>query len=388
MGVIKNISDEVIINNESELITPAIVRQVNDVIDAQVEAAKTSISTLEQNITTLNSGTIPNGGTTGQVLSKKTNTDKDVHWIDSAGGGNATGDYLPLSGGTMQGNIDGGSVETIAFDDNIIATYKPTLDFENAEVKGFSVNYARQIQGIPQFLKNGTQATKRIDLIQGRAYLISQFNISQDGILDLETGHYRNFQKKPLKYIKFNIEDSLPSIVEDGDIPHKAYVDNAIQKAGSGNYLPLTGGIMTGDIDMSGGYISRVNGISTNDETQDAVAINLQQRFFYCPNGIPFSYHSDYSANFTARSLVDKKYVDAQKPKKFKQTFGATGADPIEQLVTHNLGTTEVLAIVRTTEGFIEVYYPHLKSVTPNSFIFTRQADASSTEITVVTFTD
>ena len=33
---------------------------------------------------------LPKGGTTGQVLTKKSNTDKDVEWADATGGGNAS----------------------------------------------------------------------------------------------------------------------------------------------------------------------------------------------------------------------------------------------------------------------------------------------------------
>ena len=40
---------------------------------------------------------VPAGGTTGQVLAKKTNADGDTEWIDQSGGG----DFLPLAGGTM-----------------------------------------------------------------------------------------------------------------------------------------------------------------------------------------------------------------------------------------------------------------------------------------------
>lgn len=43
------------------------------------------------------SGGVPAGGTTGQVLAKKTNADGDTEWVDQSGGG----DFLPLAGGTM-----------------------------------------------------------------------------------------------------------------------------------------------------------------------------------------------------------------------------------------------------------------------------------------------
>lgn len=42
---------------------------------------------------------VPTGGTTGQVLAKKSDTDRDCEWVDQSGG--ASGDYLPLAGGTM-----------------------------------------------------------------------------------------------------------------------------------------------------------------------------------------------------------------------------------------------------------------------------------------------
>ena len=44
---------------------------------------------------------VPAGGTTGQVLAKKTNADGDTEWVDQSGGG---GDFLPLAGGTMNRN--------------------------------------------------------------------------------------------------------------------------------------------------------------------------------------------------------------------------------------------------------------------------------------------
>lgn len=39
---------------------------------------------------------IPTGGTTGQVLAKKSDADNDVEWVNQTGGGSATGDTLPV----------------------------------------------------------------------------------------------------------------------------------------------------------------------------------------------------------------------------------------------------------------------------------------------------
>lgn len=43
---------------------------------------------------------VPAGGTTGQMLAKKSDADGDTEWVDQPGGG----DYLPLAGGTMDNN--------------------------------------------------------------------------------------------------------------------------------------------------------------------------------------------------------------------------------------------------------------------------------------------
>ena len=53
---------------------------------------------------------IPAGGTTGQVLAKKTNADRDLEWVDQTGGGGGTSNYNELTnkpsigGVTLSGN--------------------------------------------------------------------------------------------------------------------------------------------------------------------------------------------------------------------------------------------------------------------------------------------
>jgi hypothetical protein len=204
MGAIKIKSDEVIINNESELITPAIVRQVNDVIDAEVENAKGRVSTLEQNLTTLNSGTIPNGGTTGQVLAKNTNADKDVHWIDSAGGGNASGDYLPLSGGTMTGGVN--------------FPIRKGLSFVAERSENEGGNYGTWISG---------------NALGGFRYIapIDDFDIHFDFLL----GIYHNYTNTPLSYSgDYSANYTARSLVD------KAYVDARVLPNGGNNGQVLT----------------------------------------------------------------------------------------------------------------------------------------------------
>lgn len=67
-------------------------------------------------------GGLPAGGTSGQVLTKNSDVDGDAAWKDAPAGG-ATGDFLPLAGGTMKdGAVIGG------YD----ITLKPTLLYLDA----------------------------------------------------------------------------------------------------------------------------------------------------------------------------------------------------------------------------------------------------------------
>jgi hypothetical protein len=51
---------------------------------------------------------------------------------------------------------------------------------------------------------------------------------------------------------QFSVAPSLPSPVNPGDATNKQYVDNSVQNVGSGNYLSLAGGTMSGALTLSG----------------------------------------------------------------------------------------------------------------------------------------
>lgn len=52
-----------------------------------------TFNTFQDNI---EEASVPGGGTTGQVLVKKSNLDNETEWADQVGGGSATGDTLPI----------------------------------------------------------------------------------------------------------------------------------------------------------------------------------------------------------------------------------------------------------------------------------------------------
>jgi len=88
---------------------------------------------------------LPAGGTTGQVLAKATDADGAVEWIDPQ--------FLPLEGGTMQGNIemDGYNVQDIVLltgdsaDLNLsVGTYSSTNGAGLTYVADYSANYTNR----------------------------------------------------------------------------------------------------------------------------------------------------------------------------------------------------------------------------------------------------
>src|SRR5580698_312516 len=51
---------------------------------------------------------------------------------------------------------------------------------------------------------------------------------------------------------QFSVAPNLPTPVQPGDAANKQYVDNSVQNVGSGSYLSLSGGTMTGVLTLSG----------------------------------------------------------------------------------------------------------------------------------------
>jgi hypothetical protein len=51
---------------------------------------------------------------------------------------------------------------------------------------------------------------------------------------------------------QFSVAPILPNPVQAGDAANKQYVDQSVQNVGSGNFLNLSGGTMTGALTLSG----------------------------------------------------------------------------------------------------------------------------------------
>lgn len=299
MGAIKNISDQVIINNESELITPAIVRQVNDVIDAQVENVKGKVSILEVNVTNLQTNLsttntqvntlsqtitnlgntasgIPNGGVTGQVLSKKTNTDKDIEWVNP-----------PVTPPLPSGGTTGQVLAKASSTDRDVAWVTLTAG------------------------KDGINGTNGINGINGQN--------GQDG------------------------QSAYEIWLNDGNEGSES--EFLASLGGGGNFLPLSGGSMNGNINMSAYklYVNRIEKNNFGGVPSAGITMGINYLVYSSPHGYGMQYDIDYSATYTDRTLVDKGYVDSKKPKKYKQDNIIAGADPLSLVINHNLNSTDLL---------------------------------------------
>ena len=70
-----------------------------DVVGTEVEfvVMRSAVASIDYDLLKGEDGEgLPTGGTTGQVLAKKSNSDNDVEWVDQTGQGGATGDTLPI----------------------------------------------------------------------------------------------------------------------------------------------------------------------------------------------------------------------------------------------------------------------------------------------------
>lgn len=73
-----------------------IVKKIEEILDSKIDKEEGKGLSTNDYTNEDKAKLIPTGGTTGQVLAKKTDTDNDVEWVNQTGGGSATGDTLPV----------------------------------------------------------------------------------------------------------------------------------------------------------------------------------------------------------------------------------------------------------------------------------------------------
>lgn len=210
---------EIELANKSDLttLTNEVNTQASDIADIQADYAQTAGG----NTVTANGVVVSdeNGklksvtGSNGQIVKIDANGKPSV---EDAG-------YLPLSGGTMTGNI-------IANKDKEFNLYKVNGPFLKFDAGLVGMKMGKQI--------SNSGATLTINSFSSlfESYFNKQykrFSVNNSGIYAYES------ENSGANYTPF-------LATEDGHIATKKYVDTT-----TGNYLPLSGGEMTGDIEVS-----------------------------------------------------------------------------------------------------------------------------------------
>lgn len=73
-----------------------IVKKIEEILDSKIDKEEGKGLSTNDYTNEDKAKLIPTGGTTGQVLAKKSDADNDVEWVNQTGGGSATGDTLPV----------------------------------------------------------------------------------------------------------------------------------------------------------------------------------------------------------------------------------------------------------------------------------------------------
>jgi hypothetical protein len=203
----------------------------------------------------------------------------DIIWTQYSGGNQ----YLPLSGGTMSGNIAMGSNDITGIDDitgtgEISMTGTGTNRLGTNQIANNTIDIARYGTGDRSSVLDFTSSTA--DETSGYSTRIQRFS-GEDGNFTISnrgdgsivlltispsTGDISfRPQGDSGKDIRVQSDGTLVSanssyetlVTNDDDIPNKKYVDDAIT-TGTSSYLPLSGGTMSGAINLDGNNINNL----------------------------------------------------------------------------------------------------------------------------------
>ena len=106
-------------------------------------ASKTGVYTKTESDTIFATKTsvhsVPAGGTSGQILSKSSNADYAVQWINPPASGGGTGNFLPITGGSVTGNTDIGGNFVVWGNFTVSAlAYKTKIDSKAVDITGIT----------------------------------------------------------------------------------------------------------------------------------------------------------------------------------------------------------------------------------------------------------
>lgn len=196
----------------------------------------------------------------------------------SASGGAGPGEgYLPLAGGTMTGPIYLKSGEMSIQGDNADENAKISITAKQSEQE-YGVVEVSQTGGfadgavhVDVGAHNGNYTSGVevcADSAEGASVVVNAggtngnvgVEISDKAKSELASGVAVNVGKRDTDYV-VNVNnarvENVPAPVKDGDAANKKYVDAAV--GAGGDYLPLAGGTMSGDIDMGEHDIKNLN---------------------------------------------------------------------------------------------------------------------------------
>ena len=181
---------------------------------------------------------VPTGGTTGQVLKKKSGTDYDTEWANESGGGGGTSNYNDLSNKpsinnvTLSGNKSLTDLGITLSDENFTSSLKTKLEGieAGAEVNDIdTIKVNGTAQTITSKAVNITVPTKTSDLNNDSNFVTSSTlnnYVQKDGNKVLSDENFTSTEKTKLAGIESGAQVNVKSNWNESSSSSDAYIQN------------------------------------------------------------------------------------------------------------------------------------------------------------------